>query len=296
MRRVLVTGANGRIGSRLVPQLAARNDVVVTALVRDAGRAALLEASGAGLARGTFEDARSLHGALEDVDTAVLITPASPDAADQAIAFLAAAKESGVRKIVRVSVFKAALDGPTDAVRLHGRSDGALLASGLRYVILRPTFFMQNLLFVAARTIASEGRIYFGVGDASLGMIDLRDIVDCAEQGVVSDAMDDEIVALTGPERITFREVADRLADVLGRPVEYVPVPPETVERTVRASGMGEWYARVMRDVCRSYSEGWGDLTTDGVLGMTGRAPRTIEAFAREIFAPALEGARRTGS
>jgi hypothetical protein len=47
----------------------------------------------------------------------------------------------------------------------------------------------------------------------------------------------------------------------------------------------------VMRDLCRAYSENWGDLTTDSVARITGRAPRSFDAFAREVMLPALVGA-----
>jgi NAD(P)H dehydrogenase (quinone) len=92
VRRVLVTGATGRIGGQLVPRLAGHNDLAVRAFVRSAKKAAPLETSGAELALGRFEDPPSVRIAMDGIDTVVLITPASPDAADQASSVLAAAK------------------------------------------------------------------------------------------------------------------------------------------------------------------------------------------------------------
>lgn len=283
-----MTGATGKLGSQLVPRLAAYEDVAVRAFVRDAAKAAPLTAGGAALAQGIFDDAQAVRAAVDGIDTLVLITAASPNAADQASAVLAAAKEAGVRKVVRVSVFKAAPDGPTDVTRQHGRTDREIQASGLTYTILRPPFFMQNLLSIAARSVAGQGKLYFGTGGGKLGMIDARDVVDCAEQSAVSDAYDNRVFTLTGPESISFHDVADRLSNVLRRPVRYVPVPPEAVEQAIRAMGMGDWYARVMRDLCRAYGEGWGNVTTDSVARLSGHPPRSFDAFAREVFAPAL--------
>jgi NAD(P)H dehydrogenase (quinone) len=288
VKRVLVTGATGKIGSRLVRRLAAQDDIAVRVFARNAAKAAPLISSGAELAVGTLEDAPAVRAALDGIDTLVLITAASPLAAGQASALLAAAKETCVRKIVRISVFKAAVDGPTDITRQHGRTDSEIQASGLTFTILRPPFFMQNLCLMVARTIVSTGKLYFGTGDGKLAMIDLRDIVDCVEHSVVSDAYDNQVFTLTGPESISFHDIAGRLTDILGRPVHYVSVPPEAVEQSIRAMGMGEWYAQVMRDFCRAYSENWGDLTTDCVARITGRAPRSFDAFAREVMVPAL--------
>jgi uncharacterized protein YbjT (DUF2867 family) len=288
LKKVLVSGATGKIGSQLVPRLAACDDIAVRAFVRNEQKAAPLIASGAELALGAFEDVQAVLAAVDGIDTVVLITIQNPNAADQASAVLAAAKKAGVRKIVRISVFKAAIDGPTDVTRLHGRTDTELKASGLTFTILRPPFFMQNLFFMAARSITSEGKLYFGTGDGKLGMVDLRDIVDCAERSVVSDTYDNEVFTLTGPESISFHDIANRLTNTLGRPVQYVSVPPEAVEQSIRAMGMGDWYAQVMRDLCKAYRENWGDVTTDDVARIAGHSPRSFDAFAREVFAPAL--------
>jgi uncharacterized protein YbjT (DUF2867 family) len=288
VKKVLVTGATGKIGSQLVLRLAAYDDIAVRAFVRNAEKALPLIASGAELALGTFEDVQAVQAAVDGIDTVVLITIQNPNAADQASAVLAAAKKAGVRKIVRISVFKAAIDGPTDVTRLHGRTDTELQASGLTFTILRPPFFMQNLFFMAARSITREGKLYFGTGDGKLGMVDLRDIVDCAERSVVSDTYDNEVFTLTGPESISFHDIANRLTNALGRPVQYVSVPPEAVEQSIRAMGMGDWYAQVMRDLCKAYRENWGDVTTDDVARIAGHSPRSFEVFAREVFAPAL--------
>jgi uncharacterized protein YbjT (DUF2867 family) len=188
---------------------------------------------------------------------------------------------------VRVSVFKAAVDGPTAVTRLHGRTDAEIQASGLRYVILRPPFFMQKLFFTAVTSTASRGGLFFETADGKIGMLDVRDIVGRAEQSLVRDTYDNQTFTLTGPEAINFHDIASRLAAIMERPIEYIPVPPESVEQSLRALGMGAWYARVMRDLCAAYSEHWGEITTGDVAHLSDHAPRSFDTFARELLAPA---------
>ena len=171
-----------------------------------------------------------------------------------------------------------------------GRTDAAIIGSGLTYVILRPHYFMQNM-FMSADSIAAESKFYLGMGDGRLGMIDARDIVDCIEQAVLSDAFDDRIIDLTGPESIDFGTAAVTLSAALGRPVDYVAVPPEAVEDAIREMGLGDWVARVLRDYSQAYSENWGDFTTGEVARMTGHPARSFADFAREVLAPALPAA-----
>jgi uncharacterized protein YbjT (DUF2867 family) len=278
MKTVLVTGSTGKIGSQLVPRLVAYEGIAVRALDRNAEKAAPLAATGAELALGVSSNALAIRAAVDRADTLVLITPADPIAAD-------------ARKIVRVAIFTAGVDGSTAVTGLHKRTDAEIQASGLRYAILRPPFFMQNLFFTAVTSTASRGGLFVGMGDGKIGMLDLRDIVDCAEQSVMSDTYDNQIFTVTGPGAISFQDIAGRLTAILERPFQYLPVPPESVEQSILALGMGAWYARVMRDLCAAYSEHWGDITKGDLAHLSGHALRSFDAFARELLAPVLVSA-----
>ena len=185
---IAVTGATGTIGRRVVEGLIATKASVV-ALVRDASKGAALEPLGARLAVGSFEDPASLDGAFAGADTVVLISAANANAAEQTASAIEAAARSGVRKIVRISALKADPDGPTDNTRQHGRTEAALRDSGLTHVILRPHLFLQNLL-ASIPTIVGQGKLYFGVGTARMGMVDTRDVADAAVIAATTDRFD----------------------------------------------------------------------------------------------------------
>lgn len=286
--KLLVTGATGNIGTLLIPRLANHHDIEIRAFVRDEAKAKPLQAAGASLVVGAFEDETAVQQAVADIDTVVLITSPNENAAKQANAVLAAAKQANVRKIVRISVTKAALDGPSDNVRQHGRVDNEIQASGLTYVILRPHFFMQNI-FMAAESIANDGNMYWGMGDGKLGLIDVRDIVDCIENVVLSNEHDNRIYTLTGPESISFHAIAARLGQALNRTINYIPVPLDAVEQSLLDMGMGDWFARVFRDYSDAYSQNWGDLVTNDVQKITGHPARSIDAFGSEVLAHAFQ-------
>ena len=282
---IAVTGATGTIGRRVVEGLIATKASVV-ALVRDASKGAALERLGARLAVGSFEDPASLDGAFAGADTVVLISAANANAAEQTVSAIEAAARSGVRKIVRISALKADPDGPTDNTRQHGRTEAALRDSGLTHVILRPHLFLQNLL-ASIPTIVGQGKLYFGVGSARMGMVDTRDVADAAVIAATTDRFDGQTLELTGPASIDYNEVAAAIGRGLGREVSYVPVPPAAVAEAVRQSGADEWTAGIIGDYCTAYGKGWGDFTTDAVSQVTGRAPRSLDDFVREVLVPA---------
>jgi len=289
MKRVLVTGPTGKISSFLIPHLATYNGIRVRIFGRNEETLARFNETSVEVAMGCFENTAQVRAAVKDIDTMVLITPANANAASQAERVVNAAKKAGVRKIVRVSVFKADVDGPTLITKLHGQTDNLIQASGMTYTILRPGFFMQNLLFLAAQSIADENRIYFGTGRGKFGMIDFRDIADCIEQVIVSNSCDNEMLTLTGPESICFQDIADRLSIILERPIDYISIAPQAVERFIQAKGLGNWYATTMRQLCEQYAKNWGFVTTNNVERITGHTARSFETFAREILYPVLK-------
>ncbi len=286
-KKVLITGATGTIGTLLTKNLAGEKSVDLRVLVRDADKAAHIKDLGAELAVGSFDDAASIKKAVEGIDTIALISPMGGDAAELMSTVLKAAKAAGVRKIVRLSAIKANTDGPTLNSIQHGITDAEILETGITYTILRPHYFMQNLLW-SAESLVAESKFYQGMDDGKMGMIDVRDIADSAVGAVLSDRFDNQIFELTGPESITFHDIAATLTDALGRPIEYVPVSVEAVEQSILDMGMDQWAATVLRQYAEAYSKNWGDFTTPNVEKLTGHPARSFDSFAREVLAPAL--------
>ncbi|MCE9670852.1 NAD(P)H-binding protein [Myxococcus stipitatus] len=285
-RNIVVTGATGNIGGRVARELARQAKAGITAFVRDPTRAHALASAGVTLRRGSFEDTASLREAFAGADTVVLITSGATLAA-QAQAAFDVARAVGIRKVVRVSSLKADVAGPTDATHQDGRAETALRDSGLTHVILRGHCFMQNL-FHNLGSLRAEGRLYAGMGNGRIGMIDSRDIADAAVAAATQDTWDGRTFELTGPAALTYHDVAASLGRELGREITYVPVSPEAAGETALKHGADPWVARVLSEYSAAYTNGWGDFTTPDVSTLTGHAPRSISEFAREVLLPAL--------
>lgn len=284
---ILVTGATGTIGSEILRLFADEKHMPVRALVHTASKATDIAAKGVQPFIGAFEDRASLDAAMTGVNTVILVTSANPSAARQASNAIDAAVEAGVRKIVRISAIKADPAGPTDNTIQHGRTEAEIAASGLAHVFLRPNFFMQNM-FLAAQSIAESGSFFFGMGDGCMGMIDTRDVAACAVKCAKSEEWDGQTLELTGPEAISFHDVAGILTALGGQSFTYVPVAPQAVFGTISDAGWGEWLAGISRDYASAYSSGWGDFTTRHVLSVCGRLPRSFRTFAEEVFLPTI--------
>ncbi|WP_417595211.1 NAD(P)H-binding protein [Parasphingorhabdus sp.] len=286
---VVVTGATGTIG-RDVVRLLAETGHEVRALGRSEAKLAEIDGPNVAPVAADNLDTAAVSDAAKRADVMVMITAAAPDAAAQAFSLLSAAKQAGVRKVVRVSAIKAAPDGPTDNTRQHAQTEADICASGLEYVFLRPSYFMQNM-FMAAETIAGDGSFSFAMGEGSIGMIDTRDIAACAMHCTLSDQWNGQTLELTGPESISFDEIARRLATALKKPVSYNPITPQAAYEFIDGSGWGAWMAALTRDYGAAYASGWGDFVTEHVAQITGRAPSSFERFAADMFQPSVGSA-----
>ena len=148
MMRVLVSGATGNVGSRVVQELRGRG-VSIRAFVRDPAKAAEKLGDGAELARGDFSDTASLHRALKGVDHLFLTSADGPQKVAHETAVIDAAAAAGVSQVVKLSTLGAQVGSPLPPFDWHGRIEQHLCRSEVPAVVLRASFYMSNLLGAA---------------------------------------------------------------------------------------------------------------------------------------------------
>ena len=283
-RTILVTGATGTVSRALIEALkTSRSAVSLRALVRNEARAGELRGSGVETVVGDLDESESLPRAFEGVDELWLLTAPGPRAPENSMNALWAARQTGVKRVVRMSAIGAAHDAPTRNGRLHALSDQEVQASGLRWTLLRPHFFMQNLLGFAAG-IERDGNLYFNLGQGRVGMVDVRDIAEVAARVLLDDTgrHDGKIYTPTGPESLSLADVTAELGRATNRAVRYVAVPDEAMRSSLLGFGVPPWIAGMTVEYGRAYAAGWGDFTTTHVADVLGRAPRSFESFVRE--------------
>ncbi|WP_116203389.1 NmrA family NAD(P)-binding protein [Amycolatopsis circi] len=258
---VLVTGATGKIGSEAVRLLGP-----VRTLVRT-------PSGGADEVVGDFDRPDTLDAALRGVDTLLLIGPA----VESQIAVLDRAAAHGVRHVVRITNHKSYVDSPVARRRAHARIDAHLKASGMEYTLLAPNFFMQNLLALAPE-IAATGGFSGSAGEGRIGMIDARDVAAAA--AAIAAAPTEHAgrtYLLTGPDLVTFADVAREWASATGQPVEYRRISAEEHCAAMVANGVPE--AESNAQVFGLLAEGDGAWLSEDFAAVTGGAPRGLRTF-----------------
>lgn len=272
---ILVTGASGKVGSEAVTLLAERHEPT-RALVRDSSRAPRGVDTGAvEVVIADFDLPDTLDTAMRGVDTVLLVSPAVPD---QEIAVIDSAVRHGVTHVVKVTS-KASADSPVDRRRGQARIEAHLAASGVPYTLLRANAYMQNLLALAP-AITRSGAFVMSAGDGQVGMIDARDVAAVA--AVIAAAPSGHAgraYLLSGPELVTYTDVAQALSTVLDRPVEYRRTTVDEHRAAMLGAGVPHTVATSNAQAFGLIAEGDAAWLSDDVETITGAPPRDLRAF-----------------
>ncbi len=277
---ILITGATGTNGSEAVKQLLAAG-APVRALVRNPAKATDLSAAGVEVVAGDLADVASLEAALQGVERAYLIAPVDSRSVELQANFIQAAKSAGTRHIVKLSSIGADTNSPITFARWHGEGEKLLEASGLNWTHLQPNAFMQNLMG-SAGSIAGQGMLYQPGGDAKISHVDVRDIAAVAVKALTEGGHEGKTYVLTGPDSLSYAEIAQKLSEVTGKKVSYVDLPPADFKTALLGYGMPEDLADGMNDLFAGFRTGFAASVTDAVTQVAGRTPTSFDQFARD--------------
>ena len=214
-----------------------------------------------------------------------------PDQAGLEVAAIDACRTAGVRRLVKISAKGAQIGSPVPFWDQHARIENHLWASGLAAVVLRPSTYTSNLL-ASAGAVAATGRLFAPAGSAPIAFVDPRDVASVAVAALLDPAHDGRTHTLTGPQALTFAQVADRWSATIGKPVEYVDIPDEAARASMLGLGLPPWIVDGIIAVFGQLRHGAASAVTDQVPRILQREPRRVEDFLRTFLVETPVGAR----
>ncbi len=277
---ILVTGASGRVGADVVKGLSIVG-AGARAFVRDAAKGEALHRPGVEVAVGDLAQPATLGPALRGCDRVFLCSAASPQQVQLQGNVIRAAQEAGVKQIVKLSALGAALDSPVSFGRWHAETEKQLLASGIAWTFLRPTFFMQNVLGFAP-SIRAQGVLAAPLKSGRIPAVDTRDVAALAVEALTGAGHERKIYDVTGPELLSGLDLAAKLSQATGRSVRFLDVKPEEARNGMIASGAPPWMADAVVAIYRGFASGRPPAPSPVVENLTGYPPRTFDDWARE--------------
>jgi uncharacterized protein YbjT (DUF2867 family) len=273
---ILVTGATGRVGRKVVQQLVKRG-ADVRVLVRDPAKANF--PAGVDVVQGDLLDIDQLRTAFTGVNTLFLLNAVAGDEFTQALIALNIARESGVERIVYLSVIHSDQFVNVPHFAVKSGAERMIERMGFGATILRPAYFIDNELMIKD-VIFNHGVYPMPIGSKGVAMVDARDIAEVAAIELIRRAqapgkLPIETINLVGPDTLTGPDVAAIWSDILGRPVAYGGDDPTGFEQNL-ANFMPKWMAYEMRLMAERY-------VSDGMIPEAGDVERLTKILGRPL-------------
>lgn len=275
---ILVIGATGTVGSQVVQHLVKRG-ADVRALVRDASKANFPDS--VHVVPGDLLDIDSLRSAYRGVSTLFLLNAVVPDEYTQALIALNLARETGIERIVYLSVIHS--ERYVNVPHFAGKYgvERMIEQMGMNATILRPAYFIDNDLTIKD-VVTGYGVYPMPIGSKGLAMVDTRDIAEVAaiellrrEQSNVPLPL--ERINIVGPDTLTGQDIAGIWTEALGRPVAYPGEDTAAFEQNM-AQHMPSWMAYDMRLMSERF-------ITDGMVPDAGDVDRLTALLGRPLHA-----------
>ena len=291
--RVLVVGATGQLGSAIARKLMA-SGIKVRALARNADKLAQFAPQAETVAI-DLRDVPKLNAACRGVDHIVSTAnnnlgkgPNSPTRIDLSNHqnLCAAARNAGVKKLMYVSARGVSQDAPVDIFRIKWYIEDAIRRSGVPFVMLRPSAFMETWVDeVIAKGIREKGvATLFGDGNNVMNYIAIEDVAEFAARILSRPEVVNEAVDAGGPSNVSQNQLVS------------------LIERRLKSSGKRRHVPvmalRLLPAVVRPFNEVTARLMTFGLYAATvpqsfpdwktsadrfGVAPRTVESYIEQM-------------
>jgi NAD(P)H dehydrogenase (quinone) len=297
-RKLLVVGASGYVGRRVVEILLDAEENVVAAS-RTPEKLDAFAHRGAEVRRADLDDPSSLEPAFAGIDRVLLISrDASGRRGSQHRAAIDAALLAGARHVVYTS-FSSPASWKAPFGRDHAETETALRKSGLSWTILRNNLYTDSLLPRLSSAIGS-GRLEAAAGGGGAGYVTRDDCAAAAAAALASSEFDGLTFDVTGPGIVTHAELAKLAGDIGRTRVVYVPRSPEEIHRELVDSGVAPERADVLVSIDEGIANGWFQTASDAVEEFAGQPPVSVSEFLAEhsdvLFSaadPALSAAGR---
>jgi NAD(P)H dehydrogenase (quinone) len=281
---ILITGAAGQLGRRIIHHLLETYEVPAANLIaatRDPAKLAGLGAKGVNTRHADFDDAATLAAAFEGVDRLLIISTDALAVPGQRLKQHTAAVEAAVKAGVKHIAYTSMPSPDKSLVTFapdHLGTEKAVKASGLPYTILRNAWYMDNYLHGMPHNLQA-GSWYTASGDGKVANISREDCALAIAAALASGTSDSATYTLTGSESLTADQIAAVIADAVGKPLAAVKVTDEQLGKGLRGAGLPDFVADMLVSADANIRAGNFDLVTGDFTTLTGKQQEKLRDF-----------------
>lgn len=288
---LLVTGAAGQLGRRVVELLLEAQAGPIIAATRTPEKLADLAARGVTVRQADFDKPETLVTAFAGAERLLLISTDAFDGAGRRVGqhrnAINAAVTAGVKHVLYTSFTRPEPGSPAAVAPDHYATEQALAASPLDWTSLRNNIYTESLLMSLPRAVAT-GQLVAAAGEGGAGYVTREDCARVAAAVLASQSSGRTFLDITGPAIVTHAELAQMASKLTGRPITYAPVTPEALKAGMMAGGLPEPVAGLVVSFDVAIAQGALAEASSTVKALTGRAPQSVHDFLAERKAALL--------
>lgn len=282
--KLLVTGAAGHLGRRVIETLLDLDAGPIIATTRNPAALSDLSAHGVDVRAADFDRPDDLARAFWGAGRMLLISTDAVYEPGQRLrqhrAAIAAAEAAGVRHIVYTSVPAPQPRADSPVEDDHFWTEQAIAASSMSWTFMRHALYQELLLFSLPRAIAS-GTLETATGDRRIHWVSRDDCARADAAVLASSDYRNRIYEITGPAAISARELAIIASEFAGTRIVHSAVEIQQLRATLEAAGMPAPAAAMVARFDEIAAAGFYGTVTPHVEHLTKRRPRSVTEFLR---------------
>lgn len=280
-KKVLITGATGDTGRAAVRESLALG-LDVRAMVHSLdSRSETLRVLGAKVLVGDLLDINTIRAAMEDVEAAYLVWPVKEGLIQAVVNFAQAAKEAGVSTIINLSQRSANRHSKSYSCRDSFITEEVLNWSGLPVIHLRPTYFLEWLLYPWQLPFLRQGVLRVPAGKGRHSPI-AADDQGRAVAALLKNPTEHigKTIPLSGPVEMDHEQMAAELSEALGRQITYLDLPIDEYCASIATMGVPPYVVQHLGGAMEDYQNGHMSGSDDNIARLTGLRSMTVDEYA----------------
>ncbi len=291
---LLVTGASGQMGQRVLELLLEDNAGTIIAATRTPEKLADFAKRGVIVRHADFDDADSLAAAFAGVDRLLLISTdvmgIPGHRIKQHITAVKAAEAAGVKHVVYTSIVNPGIDSPVAVSPDHRATEEALAASTMGWTALRSNIYAEMLVSTLSRAIGM-GKLFSACADGKTAYVTREDCSRAAAAALASSFSGRRTLDITGPQALSQYDLAEIASTVSGQPVTYVPLELEVLIQNMVGAGLPRPVAEAYASFDSGIAQGKFEGVTNAVEDLSEHKPISVADYIAAHRDEVLQGA-----
>jgi NAD(P)H dehydrogenase (quinone) len=281
--KILVTGATGKLGTKVVETLLKTIPASQLAVsVRSPEKADGLRARGVEVRHGDFDQPETLDSAFAGIDRLLIISADGDNETRirQHTDAVAAAERAQVKFIAYTSLGNASESNMFLAAP-HQATEKAILKTGIPYSFLRNNWYLENEIGSIQGVMAGAPWVT-SAGSGRTGWALQQDYAEAAAAVLAGNGHENTVYELSG-KLMTQEELASALGTVLGKEVSVQQVDDDTYADIMKGAGVPEFVLPILVGIQKGIRDGELEIESNDLEKLLGRPITPINDALRQI-------------